>query len=276
MDGDVLIADSASPFGVKFAALETPGAEPAGFHGCRARYYTGIVPSGQNVANGVFTPCKYNYTGAGVGARRSYDTDGYHPVLDDTNLTGAVAKTAGSPSIVGTGTLFTTELRVGDPVKISGGSVVYYPDVVVVKSIEDDTHFTAYQAPGQTAAGQTATKDSTVFVIPPGLGGYYAFTVTQNWRGNSNGLREMNLVFNGLDAGNQNGSNSNLDEACFTKPPSGPAEQCEVMPAGPVLLAEGEFVQNFLYQDSGVPLQTAADLIGYPFTMWLVGRADVT
>ncbi len=250
-----------------------PTGPPQTFHGCRARYYTGAIPSGQSVPANTFTPCQYNYTGAGVGARRSYDTDGYHPVLTDTNLTGTVAKTAGNVTVVGTGTLFLSELSVGDPVTIPGGAVVY-PDIVIVQSIADNTHFDGYVAPINSASGQTAYLDSSVFRIPPGLDGYYAFQVMQNWRGDTDGVREMNLVFNGFDAGSSGGSNNNEDESAFTKPPASPAEQAESMAAGPVYMTEGEYVQNFLWQNSGGALSTAADLVGYPFTMWLTGNSD--
>ena len=239
-------------------------------HGCRAKYYTGTVPDGQSIPNVTFTAIRYNYTGAGIGGRRCYDTDGYHPFLADANLTGTVTKTAGNVTIVGSGTAFLTELAVGDPVRIPGGET-YYPDVVVVASIADNTHFNAYAAPQFSGAGKTAVRDSTVFAVPASLAGYYQFTVMYNPRSGAGTIRETNLVFNGFDKGQDPvGSNNNIDENTYVAPVSG-SETALVTPVGPVHMAEGAYVQLFVYQDSGGTLGNAADLVGYPFTMWRVG-----
>lgn len=144
-----------------------PEGEDLPFHGVRAMYYTGSIPAGYNVGDSTWFPAKFNYNGPAKGC---YDTDGYHPILTDTNLTGTVSKTASSATITGSGTSFTTELAVGDPVRIPGGSPNYYGDVVVVKTIESNTQFTTYSqnVPAKTASGQTAYKDSSGFVIKAG------------------------------------------------------------------------------------------------------------
>ena len=245
------------------------------FNGVRAKYYTGSVPAGQSIPNATFTAVQYNFVGGGnsVGssaARRCYDTNGFHPILANANLTGTVTKTAGNVTIVGSGTTFTTELAVGYPVNIPGGET-YYPDVVVVKTITDDTHFDAYSAPQFSGAGKTAVKDSTVFVCPVGLPGYYAGVAMYNPRSGAGNIREINVVFNGFDKGQGSGSNNNIDENDYFVPVGGGNESVLAMPWGPVYFNEGDYVQLFVYQDSGGALDNAADLVGYPFSMWRVG-----
>jgi hypothetical protein len=70
---------------------------------------------------------------------------------------------------VGTGTSFTTELSVGQIVKIPGTATEYG----VVASITDNTHFAFYAVMANTASGQTATRVSGGISIPAGLAGYY-------------------------------------------------------------------------------------------------------
>lgn len=243
-------------------------AEEGPMHGVRAKLYDGTVPFGQTISNVTFTPMKYNYTGPNA---RCFDTDGYHPILADANLTGTVAKTAGNVTITGTGTAFLSELVIGYPVRIPGGTPHFYGDVVVVKTIADNTHFDVYTAPVLTASGQTAYKDSSVFVCPVGFAGYYAGECCAGWRANTTGQREINVVYGGLEAGyNVAGSNSAADEQMFTNPPSAGEDQ-RTIAWGPVYFAEGDFVQNVVYQSSGGNLDLAADLPGLPFSMWRVG-----
>jgi len=87
-------------------------------------------------------------------------SQGYTHPLDNTilaaltkALTGTVAVTNLSTAVVGTGTLFTTELDVGDNIKIVA-------EVFTVAAITDDTHLTlssAYQ--GTTGSGLTAYRN---------------------------------------------------------------------------------------------------------------------
>ena len=61
-------------------------------------------------------------------------------------LTGTVTKTAGSAAIVGSGTLFTSELGAGSVVRTADG------EILRVSTITDNTHFTAVQNAILTAA----------------------------------------------------------------------------------------------------------------------------
>jgi len=79
-------------------------------------------------------------------------------------LTGTVAVTKLSTSVIGTNTLFTTELKVNDAIKIG-------TETFTVSSITDDTHLTlssAYQ--GITESGLTAYTDPDLFRIDNGDG----------------------------------------------------------------------------------------------------------
>lgn len=240
------------------------------FHGVRTMFYTGSIPAGYNVGDSTWFPAKFNHNGPDKGC---YDTDGYHPILTDTNLTGTVAKTAGDETITGTGTSFTTELAVGNPVRIPGGSPNYYGDIVVVASITDNTHFETYpqNAPALTASGQTAFKDSSGIVIPAGMAGYYAFHHMYAFRADNSGVRESNLVINGAEPGHDPaGSNANFYEAVFA-PATDAGEMNMTFPAGPLYLVEGDVIQMVLWQNAGGTLGTAADLVGIPLSMWRVG-----
>lgn|GEM_PF-5708239 len=140
----------------------------------------------------------------------------------------------------------------------------------MVKTITDNTHFDAYSAPQFSASGATATKDSTVFVVPAAWPGYYAFTIMYNPRSGAGAIRETNLLVNGFDKGSSGGSNNNSQESIFGPPISG-AETAYVNPVGPIYMNAGDYCQLFVYQDSGGALDNAADLVGYPFTMWRAG-----
>lgn len=239
------------------------------FHGVRAEIWDGTVPLGQTVANNTFWAVRYIYTGP---SHRAYDTDNYHPVNTESNLTGTVAKTASSATIVGTGTAFLSELAVGTPVRIVGGEHSgYVPEVFVVTAITDNTHFTASHAAGASASGVTAVKDASAFVVQAGMAGYYAGHIASGWRADADGIREINVCFNGMQTGfDAAGSNSNMDEQVFSAATSA-GEHQETMPWGPVYLDEYDFVQAIVYQSSGGSLDLAADLPGLPFSMWRVG-----
>ncbi|HVA88088.1 MAG TPA: hypothetical protein VNF73_17420 [Candidatus Saccharimonadales bacterium] len=68
-------------------------------------------------------------------------------------LTGTVAKAAGSTTITGTGTSFTTQLTVGREIAIPGTTTEYF----IVSAIASDTSLTVFNAAVNTASGQTAT-----------------------------------------------------------------------------------------------------------------------
>lgn len=239
------------------------------FHGVNAKFYDGTVPLSQTIADQVFTAVKYNYTGPD---QRCYDTDDYHPHNTESNLSGTVAKTASSATIVGTGTSFLSQLAVGDAVRIVGGeNTGYTPEIFVVQSIADNTHFTAYQAAVNSASGVTGVKDTSVFRIPPGMDGYYAGRVNINFRFDGDGIREINIAYNGMEAGfDPGGSNNHMDEQDFGNATSA-GEWADTIPWGPVPMVEGDFVQVVVWQSSGGSLEIAADLPGIPFSMWRVG-----
>jgi hypothetical protein len=69
-------------------------------------------------------------------------------------LTGTVAKTASSPTITGTGTAFTSQLRAGDEIVVPGTA----NERLVVQSITSDTSLTTTTNAANTATGQTASR----------------------------------------------------------------------------------------------------------------------
>jgi len=72
---------------------------------------------------------------------------------EPTNLTGTLGFTNNSTAVVGTNTLFTTELAIGDFIKGGNG---YWWEVVV---ITNDTHLTLYKVySGSTASGVSSQK----------------------------------------------------------------------------------------------------------------------
>lgn len=102
-----------------------------------------------------------------------WDTDAYH-FTSDANLTGTIATTSGSGAIVGTDTLFTTELAVG---QVFSTDDAYTGSIYVVHTITDNTHLTAYQLATATTSGLTATRRSGFISIPAGLAGQYRVTM---------------------------------------------------------------------------------------------------
>lgn len=93
---------------------------------------------------------------------------GEAPVLRDfgTDLTGTVSGGQGSTVVVGTGTLFTTELQLGDYVKLNDGQIVR------VSSIQSDTQFSlgtrslrATVADSPIELGDETAPDPSEFVI---------------------------------------------------------------------------------------------------------------
>lgn len=82
-----------------------------------------------------------------------FDKDGMFSATA-TNLTGTVAKTNGSASLTGTGTLFTTELAVGDYIQVG-------TEIRQVLTIPSATSLTVLSIFNATASGVTATKPPT-------------------------------------------------------------------------------------------------------------------
>lgn len=89
------------------------------------------------------------------------DSGALHPTTSDTALTGTIAVTNGSTTFTGTGTLFTTELVVGDVIQLTGDYVAF-----VVTAIASDTSLTVAAAPGFTGSGKSAATFSGALVAP--------------------------------------------------------------------------------------------------------------
>lgn len=101
------------------------------------------------------------------------DTHAFH-FTSAAALTGTVTKAATSDQIVGSSTLFTSELSVNQVISIPGTAVEWF----VVKSIEDDTHLTTWAAAANSASGQTATRRNEALAIPAGKAGKYSIVGT--------------------------------------------------------------------------------------------------
>ena len=100
---------------------------------------------GQNLTNGAYVYLAFD--------TERYDSGGHH-FTSAANLTGTVAKTAASATLVGTGTSFTTELSVGQMISVPGTAA----EVRVVTAIASNTSLTVAQAFTNSASGQTAAR----------------------------------------------------------------------------------------------------------------------
>jgi hypothetical protein len=70
-------------------------------------------------------------------------------------ITGTVTKTAGSTTLTGSGTAFTTALAVGDVIDVPGGTST---ERKLITAITSDTQLTVYEAFAYSAAGQQLTR----------------------------------------------------------------------------------------------------------------------
>jgi len=98
----------------------------------------------------------------GMDYKGSYNALTNTPVLDSTNyvLTGSINPTA-STSVVGVGTLFLSELQVGDYILVSG-------ETRIVATIVDDTNLTVTVAFTDTANDATPEKVGTAIAVSAG------------------------------------------------------------------------------------------------------------
>ncbi len=101
-------------------------------------------------------------TATAMEYKGSYDATTNTPVLDSTNyvLTGSINPTA-STSVVGVGTLFLSELQVGDYILVSG-------ETRIVATIVDDTNLTVTVAFTDTANDATPEKVGTAIAVSTG------------------------------------------------------------------------------------------------------------
>jgi Collagen triple helix repeat (20 copies) len=112
-----------------------------------------VAAGAQTIPSGVETPLLF-------GATDVDDSDNQH-YSSDANLTGTVQKTSSSTAVVGTGTLFTTELSVGQLIIVPGTA----NEKRVVTAIADNTHLTVNANFANSASGQTAQRCSSGVVI---------------------------------------------------------------------------------------------------------------
>ncbi len=207
----------------------------------------------QAIANATFTACKYQapVPNSQNGSAGIFDTDHYH-FMASTTIAGTVTKAAGSPNIVGSGTSFTTALSVNQAIDIPGGGGT---ETCIIKAITDNTHLEvwAQTQPAFSASGQTLTPNPSCFAVPVGFAGYYQLGLNDDWRPGAGAQREGNVKKNGL---------SFIRGATYARTTSGEISYT----GGPwtVILNEGDFLQNFVYQDSGGTLNLTP---GYFFEM---------
>lgn len=80
------------------------------------------------------------------------------------DLTGTLAVTSGSTTVVGTGTAFTTELNPGQYV-IAVNTSTHVSYLLVVRSITDDTHFITWGTPSSSRSGTTGKRLPVIYAI---------------------------------------------------------------------------------------------------------------
>jgi hypothetical protein len=114
------------------------------------------------------------------------------------NLTGTVAKTASSATLVGTGTAFTTELTVGQLISVPGTAA----EVFAVTAIADATHLTLSAAAANSATGQTAARLNNGFVCR--VAGRYRITFSAGLTAVSAGTRTLSILVNTVLASHGN------------------------------------------------------------------------
>lgn len=143
--------------------------------------------SNQSIPNATLTPITFE--------TERWDTDTMH-FNSAANLTGTVTKISGGTALGGSGTLFTTELSVGQAISVPGGAA----EVAVVAAIIDDTHATvavggALGTWANSAVGQTATRlNSAVVCNTPGVYRVFANCI---FASNATGRRQLDLRING-------------------------------------------------------------------------------
>jgi hypothetical protein len=100
------------------------------------------------------------------------DDDGWHQP-DTTAISGTVTKTASSLTLTGSGTSFLSQLSPGHVLSVPGTAT----EILAVRSVESDTSLTLWNAPANTASGQTATRKREYFVVPEGKTGRYLYVI---------------------------------------------------------------------------------------------------
>jgi hypothetical protein len=129
------------------------------------------------------------------------DADNQH-YTSAANLTGTVAKTAGSATLTGTTTVFLTELSVGQVISVPGTAA----EVAVVIAIASNTSLTVAAPFANTASGQTATRVNSAIVFRQP--GFFDVEVGAYLDAVSTGVVTLQVRLNGTTIIGQNDRNS--------------------------------------------------------------------
>lgn len=191
----------------------------------------------QSITSGTITALTFN--------TNRFDSDSQH-FTSGSNLTGTVAKTNGSAAVVGTGTLFTTQLSVGQIIDVPGTAV----ETRVVTSITDDTHLTVAGNFANTASGQTATRNNKGIVAR--TAGVYDIQGSVEWVNNTTGLRHLLISRAGVT-----GTSATLAYVLDDAVNSG-TNPFRMTISTQAKLAQWEIVQLVVIQSSGAGLNVNA------------------
>lgn len=124
----------------------------AGFDPGKYTVFGRVIGDGLTVAQQISNLGQANLnTLYNSGALATVPLTGFNPA--NTTLTGVVSTTAGGAVLTGAGTLFTSELAVGDSVIVGSGQAYF------VSSIESDTSLTLTQTVLTTASNLAVRKD---------------------------------------------------------------------------------------------------------------------
>lgn len=189
------------------------------------------------------------------------DTDAQHFTVNN-NLTGTVAKTNGAATLTGTGTLFSSELSVGQIIDVPGGAV----ERRVVTIVASNTSATVSGNFANSASGQTAARVSSAFAFrTPGL---YLLTGVCAFAANATGTRRAGFQVN-----------RTLPSAVIFAPAEvanlGASKRVYLpVPAVYVRASQWDFAELVAWQDSSGSLNadgstTAGSLVPYVTAQWV-------
>lgn len=111
------------------------------------------------------------------------------------SLTGTLSKTNGSTTVTGSGTAFTTELAVGDVIKIPHGSADSAGDIRKITAIASATSLTVDAACTATASGLTVfARRFNVQIFSVALPAFGAYTLTVRNLGTVGGVAAQSYI----------------------------------------------------------------------------------
>lgn len=178
----------------------------------------------QSIGTAASTPLIFN--------TEDFDTGGYH-YIDSLNITGTVSTTSGANGLTGSGTLFTTELNVGQLVRLNASSTHDY----VIIAIASDTSATLNRVAAATLSAVNAQRRAGAFVAR--AAGLYQVMAWCEFPASATGVREIELRINGVakaGLGPTPGSGTRVSRLSIAFQPT---------------LAQWDFVEVWVYQDSG-------------------------